>query len=74
MSSLGPVKVLSVHASDVHALKLAIPKALADAVVTADDLLHVSILPAKIIGLDAVLIVRDHEWSGWAAPDPPLVS
>jgi len=74
MASLGPVKVLSVYAGDVHALKLAIPKALADAVATADDLLHVSILAAEVIGLDAVLIVRDHEWSGWAAPDPSLVT
>lgn len=74
MTSLGPVKVLSAYAGDVHALKLAIPTALAEAVVTADDLLHVSIVPAEIVGLDAVLIVRDHEWSGWAAPDPSLAS
>lgn len=74
MSSPGPGKVLSVYAGDVHGLKLAIPKALADDVVAADDLLHVSILPAEIVGLNALLIVRDHGWSGWAAPDPTLVT
>jgi hypothetical protein len=74
MSSIGPVKILSLQVRGAHELALAVPKALADAVATADDLLHVSILHSAGISLDVVLIVRDHEWSGWPAPDPSLIT
>lgn len=69
MTSLGPVKVLTVLAH-TYDIDTKIPRALADATADADDLLHVNIVSDGIGNslVTVVLILRDREWKGWAPP------